>query len=164
MNRSSGFGLGPNIEITGVQKMFNPTIFDKFSGELRRTLKKYPWKKTWDLMKLLFHGTKNTDPNLICGDEYGLDNRHSHNGMYGNGVYFANNSNYSRHYAYAKNNSEYQMFICFVLTGEPICLAPQKISVPPMKKDHQHLRDKSFIHPDSHHQNYSALQQFSNFQ
>jgi poly [ADP-ribose] polymerase 10/14/15 len=83
-----------------IEKIWNPSIFDRFSGELRRTLKKYPYKRLCDIMKLLFHGTSKTDPKIICGDEYGLDNRFSRPGMYGNGIYFANNSNYSITYAF----------------------------------------------------------------
>ena len=45
-----------------IEKIYNPTIFDKFAGELKRTLKKYPAASVWDLAKLLFHGSNNTLP------------------------------------------------------------------------------------------------------
>lgn len=68
---------------------------DKFSSELKRLLKKYPRTRVSDLMQLMFHGPKTTKPEAIYASEYGLDNRFAHNGMYGEGIYFANNANYS---------------------------------------------------------------------
>ena len=76
----------------------NPVVFDKFKGELQRMMKKFRDKKTWDLVRLMFHGCGATDPKLIYGSEYGLDNRHSRAGMYGNGIYLADNSCYSFSY------------------------------------------------------------------
>jgi hypothetical protein len=38
---------------------------------------------------------------LIYGSEDGLDIRFSNAGAYGNGIYFANNSQYSSNYAWA---------------------------------------------------------------
>jgi hypothetical protein len=51
-------------------------------------------------MKHLFHGSRGTDPKLIYGSEDGLDIRFSNAGAYGNGIYFANNSQYSSNYAW----------------------------------------------------------------
>ena len=85
----------PKSKTIKIEKIYNPVIFDKFAGELRRTLIKYPSKSTWDLVKLMFHGSGTTDPKLIYSGEYGLDNRYSKAGMYGNGIYFADNSSYS---------------------------------------------------------------------
>ena len=68
-------------------------------------LMKYPSKKTWDLVKLMFHGSTGTDPKLIYESEYGLDNRYSKPGMYGTGIYFADNSSYSFNYQYNLDGS-----------------------------------------------------------
>lgn len=121
----------------------NNNIFDKFSLELRKTLKKYPQKKSWDLVKFLFHGSKNTSPEEIYSTEYGLDNRFSRDGMYGNGIYFANNSCYSSTYAHhcnetieGKSEQVKKMFVCFVVVGEYVKLQPTKITIPPLKVDH----------------------------
>ena len=81
-----------------IEKIYNPVVFDKFTGELQRMLKKYPSKSTWELVKLMFHGSTGTDPKIIYESEYGLDNRYSKAGMYGTGIYFADNSNYSFNY------------------------------------------------------------------
>merc|ERR1712046_571339 len=63
--------------------------------------------------------------------------------MYGTGIYFANNSHYSRNYEHTttithggQQQKAYQMFFCSVLVGESVSLAPQKLQVPPLKRDH----------------------------
>ncbi len=53
---------------------------------------KYPEKSAFDIMKHLFHGTRNNAPQVIYGSEDGLDMRYSDNGANGYGIYFANNS------------------------------------------------------------------------
>jgi hypothetical protein len=64
--------------------------------------------------------------------------------MYGTGIYFANNSCYSR--AYENHKSQLidgkhvnvnKMFLCFVIVGESVSLDPQNLTLPPLKKDHQ---------------------------
>jgi len=52
------------------------------------------------LVKLLFNGSRGTNPYTVLASEYGLDNRFAREGMYGTGIYFADNSNYSRDYEY----------------------------------------------------------------
>lgn len=61
---------------------------------------KYPNKCFTEVVKLLFHGSKNTDPKLIYGTENGLDLRFAKNGVWGQGIYFANNSRYSLNYSH----------------------------------------------------------------
>ena len=56
--------------------------------------------------KLLFHGTSGTDPKLIYDSEEGLDMRFSKNGMWGVGIYFAVNSEYSNSYAFRAPQNE----------------------------------------------------------
>jgi hypothetical protein len=91
---------GNQPKITNIQKIYNCIIYEKFINEFKRMLRKYPQKNTNDIMKHLFHGTKATDPKLIFASEDGLDIRFSNAGAYGNGIYFANNSQYSSGYAY----------------------------------------------------------------
>ena len=83
-------GKAPTIK--KIEKIYNCVIYEKFINEFKRMIRKYPQKSINDLMKHLFHGTRNTDPKLIFGSEDGLDIRFSNSGAYGNGVYFANNS------------------------------------------------------------------------
>ena len=53
-----------------------------------------------DLVKHLFHGSKHTEPQLIYASEEGLDIRYANEGIYGRGIYFADNSQYSDKYAF----------------------------------------------------------------
>ena len=96
----TAFGKLPNLKIVKIEKIFNPCIFEKFTGELKRTLKKHPEKNQWDMVKLLFHGSGQTPPVDIYASEYGLDNRYAKDGFYGKVIYFANNIAYSHNYAY----------------------------------------------------------------
>ena len=91
---------GNQAKITNIQKIYNCIIYEKFINEFKRMLRKYPQKNTNDIMKHLFHGTRATDPKLIFATEDGFDIRFSNAGAYGNGIYFANNSQYSSNYAY----------------------------------------------------------------
>ena len=61
--------------IIKVERIINSIIFDKFKCELQRTLRKYPDKSLFEIVKLLFHGTKSVAPSEIYSGEYGLDNR-----------------------------------------------------------------------------------------
>jgi hypothetical protein len=63
-------------------------------------IRKYPHKKVDDIAKHLFHGTNATDPAAIYKSEDGLDIRFSNSGAYGNGIYFADNSQYSHSFTH----------------------------------------------------------------
>lgn len=70
--------------------------------------------------RFLFHGTNSLSPkNLLLNSETGLDLRFANsNGFYGSGVYFAENSRYSHHYAYRNSTKrEHQMLVCKVALG-----------------------------------------------
>jgi Poly(ADP-ribose) polymerase catalytic domain len=87
-------------------------------------------------MKHLFHGSRGTDPHLIYGSEDGLDIRFSNAGAYGNGIYFANNSQYSSGYAYQEaggNGKVFKMFVCLVLVGDSVQVQGGQYRLPPNK-------------------------------
>ena len=70
-------------------------------NELKIVQEKNPDKPLNQLIRLLYHGTRHTDPKLIVTGEAGLDMRYAHGGgAYGSGVYFADNAAYSQTYAY----------------------------------------------------------------
>jgi hypothetical protein len=84
-------------------------------------LRKYPLKNVNDIMKHLFHGSSAAEPKMIYASEDGLDFRFSNAGAYGNGIYFANNSQYSSAYAYqVPGTQDFQMFVCLVLVGDSV--------------------------------------------
>jgi hypothetical protein len=67
-------------------------------------------------LKYLFHGTSNNKPEVIYTNPIGFDMRYSNAGLWGKGIYFAANANYSNNYAYV-NGSEKQIFLCEVILG-----------------------------------------------
>lgn len=131
----AAFGGGAGLpKIVQIQKVFNCVLYEKFMNEFKRMLRKYPNLEISDMMKHLFHGTRSSDPQLIFGSEDGLDIRFSNAGAFGTGVYFANNSQYSSTYAYAKKNGEMQMFMALVLVGDSVYMNPGQYRIPPLKK------------------------------
>lgn len=61
----------PIFDIVSIQKFYNPSIFDKFRGELQRNLKKSN-DNIWTLVKLLFSGSGKVLPETVFAEE-GLD-------------------------------------------------------------------------------------------
>jgi hypothetical protein len=53
------------VKILCVEKVMNCILYDKFTNEMKRMLRKYPNKKLKDIMQYLFHGSRETDPTLI---------------------------------------------------------------------------------------------------
>jgi hypothetical protein len=48
---------------------------------------------------ILYHGTRKTPPDKIYNSEEGFNINYSNEGLWGKGIYFALNSNYSNMYA-----------------------------------------------------------------
>lgn len=111
-------------------------------------------------MKHLFHGTRAADPKLIYASEDGLDFRFSNAGAYGNGIYFANNSQYSSNYAYqVPGTQQWVMFVCLVLVGDSVQLQPSNAyKMPPNKPGSQIERYDSINNgPGGHYIVYDNL-------
>eukprot|EP00730_Choanoeca_flexa_P001793 TRINITY_DN10784_c0_g2_i1.p1 TRINITY_DN10784_c0_g2~~TRINITY_DN10784_c0_g2_i1.p1 ORF type:complete len:781 (+),score=170.34 TRINITY_DN10784_c0_g2_i1:231-2345(+) len=65
----------------------------------------------------LFHGTRKTDPTTVV-ESTGIDFRHSGNGMFGRGTYFAERSSYSNKYCFQDRRAgNCQMFLAYVAAG-----------------------------------------------
>lgn len=75
-------------------------VQEKFMTEFKLLCTKYKDKSLTQLVKLLFHGAKTVPPNQIYMSETGLDARFSKDGLYGQGIYFADNAEYSHDYAW----------------------------------------------------------------
>ena len=78
--------------IVKIEKIYNCVIYEKFMNEFKRMLRKYKDLQINDMLKHLFHGSRQTKPDLIYGSEDGFDMRFSNSGVYGRGTYFADNS------------------------------------------------------------------------
>jgi hypothetical protein len=99
-----------------------------------------------DLVKHLFHGTKDNEPSKIYSSEEGLDLRYSNDGLNGYGIYFADNAKYSDDYAHKIPGTQHkQMFLCLVLTGESANFGGGRgVRFPPFK-------------PGSHTERYDSI-------
>ena len=91
--------------------------------------------------KHLFHGTSQTDPEVIYSGDAGFDVGHSRVGMWGPGNYFAVNASYSHRYAHMKNligrkAPLYKMLVAKVLTGLTFESPPNReLLFPPERAD-----------------------------
>lgn len=119
--------------IIKIEKVYNCVLYEKFMNEFKRMLRKYPKLQVTDMVKHLFHGTRATAPKLIAETEDGLDLRFSNSGMYGQGIYFADNSQYSHSYHHPAKDGNCQMFMALVLVGDSITLPPAQFRIPPNK-------------------------------
>ena len=68
--------------------------------------------------KLLFHGTRDTDPKEIYKGDSSFDMRFSRQGPWGKGNYFAVNTSYSDAYTHSVHGTDMKkLLVAFVLTG-----------------------------------------------
>lgn len=90
--------------IQSILKLENKTVQANFMNELKKQFDKYQDKKPSQLIKLMFHGSgRGASPKHIYESEEGLDIRFARAGMYGTGIYFADNSGYSHTFTYQEN-------------------------------------------------------------
>ena len=68
-------------------------------------------------MKYLWHGSRDSHPRLIYEKEEGFDIKFSNKGSWGNGLYFAENANYSKNYSHKHKNGVLGMFLAQVNLG-----------------------------------------------
>lgn len=78
------------------------------------------------LEKMLFHGTRATDPIFIYKGAEGFDMKFSNGGMWGQAIYFAQNASYSDQYAHETFSKEKQFFYARVQVGRYIELPSNK--------------------------------------
>ena len=124
-----------NPKIQKIERIQNTWLWDKYES----TSKFLEVKGTRKNEKWLFHGTGNTginnflfclnfiillfftEPIKIYNDEWGFDMRHSNPGMWGNGLYFAVNAQYSLSgYAYKNKDGTRSIFYVRVAIGDDI--------------------------------------------
>lgn len=96
--------------------------------------------------EMLFHGSRNNDPESIYRSKSGFDMRHSRDGMWGRGNYFAKNASYSHGYAYHDQKSGYKkMFAAWVLTGISYDSPPKHFIKPPERQRVMPWKKKSVV-------------------
>ena len=107
-----------NVTVVKLERIQNKWLWGRYSFAKKRMSIK---NKVHVNEKHLFHGTRSTLPEKVYKSEKGVDFRHSKEGLWGMGSYFAVNASYSDRYAYTARGGatgEKQMFICKVLTGD----------------------------------------------
>jgi hypothetical protein len=140
-------------EFIQLRDLFNKTLPNKVlniwriqNTELWKNycLSKYHLKQKGNCTELmLFHGTRNTLPQLIySGKEEGFDMRFARDGYHGTGIYFHKNSFYSNDYCSISILNTKLMFCAQVLIGEHIVLPRDtKIKLPPFKNNSKQRYD-----------------------
>jgi poly [ADP-ribose] polymerase 7/11/12/13 len=84
---------------------------------------------------MLFHGTKTIHPSIIYeGTEEGFDLRLSNVGLWGRGVYFAEQASYSNNgYSHTLANGNKCLLLALVLVGVTyVCDPNNKLTKPPL--------------------------------
>jgi hypothetical protein len=127
----------PQATILKIERVQNETLWRHYRDCRRRIKDHFPSAGE----KKLFHGTRQTSPQLIYAGDIGFDVGHSRVGMWGRGSYFAVNASYSSGYSHRKrvlDQENCQMLVARVLTGACIRLKPNsELRFPPGRTDAQ---------------------------
>ena len=99
--------------IVRIERIQNRPLWCKYNDCSRRMMKTNEGKLG---QKMLFHGTRTTNPEKIYKGSASFDMTFSQQGMWGKGNYFAVNASYSDTYAHRESPYE-QMLLAYVLTG-----------------------------------------------
>lgn len=93
-----------NATLLGVVRVQNLHLWEYFSFRRDRVAKLSGMNDPNAVR--VWHGTRQTDPMVICKDEAdGFMMQHSRRGMWGRGIYFADNASYSNSYAYEEDRT-----------------------------------------------------------
>ena len=104
----------PNAEIMSIEKIQNHELWKKYSDRAQQ-IRNEPQNCG---EKLLFHGTRDTDPKEIYKGDSSFDIKFSRQGLWGRGNYFAVNASYSHSYAHSVHGTGMKkLLVAFVLTG-----------------------------------------------
>ena len=122
----------PKATVIQIERIQNTVLWRKYHRKMA-DLKSDPQLPTGG-EKLLFHGTRNTNPSDVFMGDAGFDMRFSRDGMWGKGNYFAENAVYSHNFCHTEKG-QHKMLVAKVLTGACYnCQIPQKYSVPPLRQ------------------------------
>jgi|LauGreDrversion4_2_1035121.scaffolds.fasta_scaffold147874_2 hypothetical protein len=100
--------------IVKIQRIQNRIIWNTYNTEVKNfeSIKGHA-----PVTKMLYHGTRKTDPSLIYSGKEGFDMRYSPGGMWGPANYFAVNAKYSNDYHHPTADGMKQMFYARVMIG-----------------------------------------------
>ena len=126
----------PQVRLVEVKRIQNKHLWRKYAANKESLANK--WARDSELEMELFHGTSSKDPSAIYNGEVGFDHCFSRQGMWGKGIYFAANFEYSHKYANDIEGGKHkQLLLARVLTGEVhTCPSDCNISRPPEHPRH----------------------------
>jgi len=130
-------GINEEItEITSIEKIWNPALRRNWDHELQNVMLANDYQEI-RYTRMLFHGTGNCDPSIIYEDDKGfLINYASDDGLWGRGVYFAQDASYSHKYSFRTKEGICKMILAQVITGDGINLDEDRnIRLPPLKDE-----------------------------
>ena len=115
----------PNATLWGLERVQNFPLWEYFCFRKDRVAKLSGMTR----LVQVWHGTSATDPKLICEDAAdGFMMQHSQQGLWGRGIYFAENASYSHSYARTTQPSFvgstfYTMILANLVVGEEVALS-----------------------------------------
>ena len=122
------------VEIIKIERIQNTWLWETYQQSTKRMSSKNDGLVN---EKMLFHGTRQTQPKDIYDSEQGFDSRLSSQGLWGEGTYFAVKFEYSNKYAHTLDTGHKQIFLTQVLTGISCeyTTKDQSLRAPPKKPD-----------------------------
>ena len=136
----------PNVTLYSICRIQNVKLWEKYALEKKQMSD----RNNGDVNeKLLFHGTRNTDPCQIIESVRGIDFRYSrrdYQPLWGAGSYFAVNASYSDNFCYVDQAQQLkQLLVVQVLTGKSCNYGrkndPNLTKPPPLKEGGVDLYD-----------------------
>ena len=105
----------PYCEILSIEKVFNPNSWNSFKEKLVLESNRNPVSCL--SVCSLFHGSRDTSPQLIINDPEGFNMRFAHTGLWGRGLYFATNCSYSHNFRHVVRENVFSVFLATVFVG-----------------------------------------------
>ena len=123
----------PYCEILSIEKVFNPNSWNSFKEKLVLESNKNPVSCL--SVCSLFHGSRNTSPQLIINDPVGFNMQFAHIGLWGRGLYFATNCSYSHNFRHAVRENVFSVFLATVFVGyvKEMMNEDRNITTPPFR-------------------------------
>ena len=126
----------PNIDIKRIDRIQNRVLWKKYIDKSKEMCQFGDGVLN---EQLLFHGSRNNDPELIYKGDAGFDIRLSNTGMWGKGNYFVVNASYSNGYAFTTGSStttRKKILAAWVLTGHSFHSEPNaQLKYPPYREE-----------------------------
>jgi len=124
-----------HAQLVKIEKILNSNIRRNWQHELEN-VKHANSNVSMNYTRMLFHGTGNCDPKIIYEGDKGFLINFASDGLWGRGVYFAQDAIYSHKYTFRTPWGSRKMILAEVITGDGITLDEDRtIRVPPPKDE-----------------------------